>query len=493
MIPNGTKLPDSSASKFDPPEILSCPIADFDRAPGISYRRPLVTVEMLPGNVLLEIFDFYRIADIDFLRGRPWRWHKLVHTCRSWRQVVFASPLRLDLQLTCSYGTPVRKLLSHWPPLPLAIQYGGLPGRDPPASEDEDNIIAAFQHPKRIWKIELTLTNTLSEELGSLMREPFPILSHLEISQHDAGWVLPSAFLGGSTPCLRVFHVYGIAFPALPTLHLSMKAITSLGLIEIPSNGYFSPETIVASVSMLTQLEALSILFQSPILYHNRRAPLLKRAFLPALTSFGFRGCSEYLEDLVAQVDAPLLVHVAIKFFNQLVFETPQLSLFIGRAKMLKSPSKAMISSFQRGITICLTQPSATNSDIDVDGKSYIEVSSNELDWQVSSLAQICGHTDLLGCVEELEICTKPLLVLPRWQDDMDNTQLLELFHSFSGVKVLQMTSALGPTVASALQQVTEEPTFGALPALRHIQVGRTQTFTSVEQFIAMYKSSSSP
>lgn len=446
---------------------------------------------MLPDNVLLEIFDFYRTADIDSLRGRPWRWHKLVHICRSWRQVIFASPLRLDLQLTCSYGTPVRKLLSYWPPFPLAIQYGGLPGRDPPATEDEDNIIAAFQHPKRIWKIELTLTNTLSEELRPLMQEPFPILSHLEISQHDAGWVLPSAFLGGSTPCLRVFHLCGIAFPALPTLHLSMKTITSLGLIEIPSSGYFSPETIVASISMLTQLEALSILFQSPILYRNGRAPLLKRAILPALTSFGFRGCSEYLEDLVAQVNAPLLVHVAIKFFNQLIFETPQLSLFIGRAKMLKSPSKAMIYSFRQGITICLTQPLAT--DIDIPGQSYIEVSSNELDWQVSSLAQICGHTSLLGCVEELEIRTNPLLVSPRWRDDMDNTQLLELFHSFNGVKVLQMTSALGPIVASALQQVTEELTFGALPALHNIQVGRTQTFTSVEQFISMYKASSSP
>ena len=81
------------------------PIADFDRVPGISFRRRLVTIEMLPDNVLLEIFDFYRMADIQSLRGRPWRWHKLVHICRSWRQVVFASPLRLNMQLTCSYGT----------------------------------------------------------------------------------------------------------------------------------------------------------------------------------------------------------------------------------------------------------------------------------------------------------------------------------------------------------------------------------------------------
>jgi hypothetical protein len=238
--------------------------------------------------------------------------------------------------------------LDCWPPLPLAIQYGGLPGRDPPAPEDEDNIIAALQHTKQIWKIELTLTNILLEKLEPMMREPFPLLSHLEISHYNTGGVLPGTLLGGSTPCLRVIHVYDIAFPVLPRLHLSVKTVTSLGLIGIPNDGYFSPETIVTSVSMLTKLEALSILFQSPILYRNRRAPPLKRAVLPALTSFGFRGSSEYLEDLVARVDAPLLVHIAMKFFNQLVFEIPQLSLFIGRAKMLKSPDKATIYSSQQ-------------------------------------------------------------------------------------------------------------------------------------------------
>ena len=152
------------------------PIAEFDRVPGTCFRLPLVTIEMLPDNVLLEIFDFYRMADIQSLRGRPWRWHKLVHICQCWRQVIFASPLRLDLQLTCSYGTPVRRPSGCWPPLPLAIQYGGLPGRDPPAPEDDDNIIAAFQHPKRIWKIGLTLTNTLLKRLEPLVQEPFPNL-----------------------------------------------------------------------------------------------------------------------------------------------------------------------------------------------------------------------------------------------------------------------------------------------------------------------------
>ena len=75
----------------------------------------------------------------------------------------------------------------------------------------------------------------------------------------------------------------------------------------------------------------------------------------------------------------------------------------------------------------------------------------------------------------------------------MDTVQWLELFNPFSGVKVLRMASTLGPNVASALQQVNGELSFGALPALRQIQLGKTQTFTSVEQFVATYKTSSSP
>ncbi|KAI9511485.1 hypothetical protein F5148DRAFT_326589 [Russula earlei] len=354
MVPDrGTKPPSPS------------PLTGFD------CPRPQTTIEMLLDEVLLEIFDFYRIANVQSLRGRPWRWKKLVHVCRRWRHVIYASPLRLDLQLSCSYGTPVRTLLGCWPPLPLAIQYGGLPGRKPPALEDEDDIIAALQHPERIWKIELTVTNSLSGKLESLLQKPFPILSHLEISQDNTGWVLPSVFLGRSTPRLAVIYLYEIAFPALTTLHLSVNAVTSLGLVGIPSHGYFSPHEIATCLSMLTHLESFSILFQSPIPRHVRGIIPLKLARLHALTSFGFRGTSEYLEDLVAQIDAPYLAHISIKFFHQLVFEIPQLSSFIGRAKRLKFLCNMILYSTQGGLSTSLTRPTSTG----IYGQLNIEIS----------------------------------------------------------------------------------------------------------------------
>ncbi|KAI0245409.1 hypothetical protein BJV78DRAFT_402560 [Lactifluus subvellereus] len=61
-----------------------------------------VTIRMLPEDVLLEIFRFYRVGAMTMTvsRGCPWEWHKLVHVCRRWQSIIFASSRFLDLKLT---------------------------------------------------------------------------------------------------------------------------------------------------------------------------------------------------------------------------------------------------------------------------------------------------------------------------------------------------------------------------------------------------------
>jgi len=83
-----------------------------------SYRQA-TTISMLPDNVLLGIFDFYRNHH-DYTRRAVCL---LVHVCRRWRQIVFASPHRLDLRIVCKSRTPVRKNLGIWPALPILIDY----------------------------------------------------------------------------------------------------------------------------------------------------------------------------------------------------------------------------------------------------------------------------------------------------------------------------------------------------------------------------------
>src|SRR5579863_448060 len=99
----------------------------------LSLEHDKSPIHMLPDNVLLEIFDHCRGDDDHFT---PKIWKPLVHVCRRWRQIVFASPRRLHLLLVCDVRTPVKKLLDIWPLLPIAVLYS------PKDSEGEKNIIA---------------------------------------------------------------------------------------------------------------------------------------------------------------------------------------------------------------------------------------------------------------------------------------------------------------------------------------------------------------
>jgi hypothetical protein len=76
---------------------------------------------------------------------------------------------------------------------------------------------------------------------------------------------------------------------------------------------------MAGSLSALTSLTNLSIEFislTSRPAPTNPGPPLLTCAVLPTLTDFAIYGISEYLEDLIARMDAPLLDIVEIKFFN---------------------------------------------------------------------------------------------------------------------------------------------------------------------------------
>jgi hypothetical protein len=73
-----------------------------------------LTIEVLPEELILEIFYFYKLACCRSY-GRPkeweWEWHKLTHVCRKWRTVVFASQQRLDLRLLCTPKTSIQQTL----------------------------------------------------------------------------------------------------------------------------------------------------------------------------------------------------------------------------------------------------------------------------------------------------------------------------------------------------------------------------------------------
>ncbi|KAI0252574.1 hypothetical protein BJV78DRAFT_344935 [Lactifluus subvellereus] len=228
----------------------------------------LAAIERLPDELLLKIFSLDRLVSMSLSQSRPWEWHRLVHVCRRWRYIIFDSPLSLDLRLFCTYGTPVKNNLDCWPGLPIVVRYLAFssPSPLPKAAADEDNIIAALQHPDRILAIQLNVTTPLLERLATLARQPFPALETLELgTQTETGLVLPNESLGGPFPRLRVLHLTRIAFPALQRLLLSAENIVSLKLDALPNSVHISLEALMICLAAMTLLETLHLHFNFPI------------------------------------------------------------------------------------------------------------------------------------------------------------------------------------------------------------------------------------
>ena len=78
----------------------------------------------------------------------------------------------LNLRLYFTPGAPVLRVLEDWPVLPIVLQYGGLLNLDPPAPEEDINIVAALKQSGRVSSIRLTATSSLLEKFSAIS-EPF--------------------------------------------------------------------------------------------------------------------------------------------------------------------------------------------------------------------------------------------------------------------------------------------------------------------------------
>ncbi|KAI0251546.1 hypothetical protein BJV78DRAFT_1154343 [Lactifluus subvellereus] len=434
---------------------------------------PRVTIGALPDHVLLDIFDFDRkVGDRKGLPG--WRWNKLVHVCQRWRYLVFGSPLRLDLCLLCTSKTPARETLDVWPPLPIEIYLV-------PPRGDVDNVMATLEHRDRVRRIwVVNQTSSQLERLVTVMQEPFPALIWLHLATRDqTAAALPDMFLGGSALRLQSLHLWGIPFPGLPRLLLSASDLSCLSLKGIPHTGYISPEAMVTCLSALTRLEFLVIQFKSPASRPDRRSPPLTRVILPALTHSHFQGVSEYLEDLVARIDAPRLHSLDISFLNQIFLDIQQLPYFIGRAGIIRSYNRAEVIFDPRNVKVVLQPPELGYPNHELS----LGILCRAVDWQVWSMAQICKQSSfLLSIVEQLDIQFNYLK--STWQVDMEDTQWLELFRPFTGVRTLRIRRELQPLIVPALQELTGERATEVLPALDSLYLEEYEPSGSDQQAI---------
>lgn len=461
------------------------------------YGADWVSIGILPDEVLLHAFHFYRADTMDALNG-TWGWHRLAHVCRRWRQIIFESQHSLDLRLLCTEKTPIRRTLDVWPPLPIIMECRisrTILQRHNQVTEEStgDDLVAALEHPDRIHQITVCgPTDLLLGKIASVMLEPFRVLTHLRLQvescdDSDTATALPDGFLGGFAPRLQRVWLEGIPFPALPDILLSANDLVELRLDKIPDTWHISSGTLATALSKLPRLVSLSIEFQSPQLHPDQTSqdspPPLPRAVLPSLAILFFKGVSEYFEDLVARIDTPRLSYTFIKFFNQLIFDVSHLPKFVVRTEKLRSLNRAEVFFDRQGVGIGFYLPETTGPR-----NLTLRILCSQSDWQLSSLTQLCNQSwPLLSRVERLDIRECPSSPRePQWQDKM---QWVDLFHPFTALKALHIPRELGPRIAPVLQELTEARAAEVLPALDSLVVEDLESSEvlqgAVQRFIA--------
>jgi len=358
-----------------------------------------------------------------------------------------------------------------WPALPIAVRdhyknrRAGLPFF---GHEVADNIIAALELKDRVHQISLwEYPSILLGRIAAAMLGSFPALAKLEIST-DISWeymipvaVFPEVFLGGSAPRLRSCLLVGIPFPGIQKLLLSTNQLVELTLKEIPPSGYISPEAMVTCLSAMPNLKTFCLGFHhyksiQDQLNHWQRPPPLTPPVLPSLTKFKFNGPSEYVEDLLSRIDAPLLYIISICLSYFPIFDTPQLHNLLARTQIFESCSGADVTFYGEGVYFRLGH----QFDLGILGVT--------LSRHLPSLAQVFGWSFP-------PICTLKLLDIRLGKHSklhsqgVENIQWLELFRPLTALETLRLDKNFAPLI---------------VPALRHSQLaaeGATQLFPALQ------------
>jgi hypothetical protein len=218
----------------------------------------------------------------------------------------------------------------------------------------------------------------------------------------------------------------------------------------------------------------------------------LTRATLPSITQFEFYGDNKYIEDLLAQIDIPLLHHLEITLFDETHFKVSQLNQFIGRTEKFKVLHRALLE-FDR----CSGDARFSLSEDPVDGTAlvlpmscitYFDSQLPFLDALSSSSFSPLRHSSL----ERLDILTR---YTPRLGYRIDDIMWMELLRPFTAVKDLYLDNRSVLHLAPMLRVLTDGRAADVLPALQRIFVqgyrkpedakaqGAIESFIAARQF----------
>ena len=465
-----------------------------------------VSIDVLDDDSLLHVFYLYRPSlsgedqddDVRLMGGNEietrgrW-WYTLVHVCQRWRNIIFRSASYLGIFLVCTYGTPIADMLAHSPPLPLIVHYD-TEGRDI-TTDDEDGIIFALKQRDRVLRVRLARMDTsLIEKFIAVMDEEVPILENLiiilPIKDDSTILVLPETV---HAPHLRLLWLGGFALPMGSRLLTTAVSLVTLYLVMDHPSTYFHPNTLLQWISLMPQLETLTIYFKFSI--HSRgvvaqltHTPIIAPVTLPNLHFFQFHGVSAYLEALVHRITAPRLEKLNIDFFNQVRFSVPCLLEFMDTTENLRFDTAAFKFSDRR-VRVEVYYREET-------GYAFaIRIFCWHLDWQVSSMAQISNSlSQMFSAVEHLILQHEVHGRSSEEHNEVDRTEWRKLIMPFRNVKTLRVFNGIVKHLSHCLRLEGEELPLELLPKLQELTYyGSSLTHHAFTSFIDARRNAGRP
>ncbi|KAH9990655.1 hypothetical protein BJV74DRAFT_987792 [Russula compacta] len=289
-------------------------------------------IDDIPDEVLLEIFDSYRQffreghRDQSDWNRRP-KWFKLVHVCKRWRRIVFASSTRLDLCLVIAPNNPgnMKTIFSpRIPPLPIALDYrlrGSFASYRCSNTKDLRRVLAALKRRDRVRGITFSGTVRDFGKFFNATNYPFPALSSLDLRNKFT--LIPEltlrATFQGSAPHLRHLTLHFFSFTSMSQLLSSATALVELSLGIYISFGLLPTASLLTHLQGMRSLRRLELCTKGNPSSINRGMPTAKPGdiiLLPKLTCFHYQGDSLFFGTLLAGFAAPSLRDVQIVLSN---------------------------------------------------------------------------------------------------------------------------------------------------------------------------------
>jgi hypothetical protein len=355
-------------------------------------------------------------------------------------------------------------MLAHSPPLPLAIDYRF----HKITAEDEEGIILALKQHHRVRRIRLGI---LLQKLIVAMDEEYPILEYMVIKNRaESNTILrfPGTF---QAPHLRHLRLTGFVLPIGSRLLTAAVGLVTLHLVMVHPSTYLHPNILFHWISLMPQLETLTIFFKFPISSHDveslrqlTHTPIIAPVALPNLHRFRFHGVNTYFEALVRQITTPRLEKLRIEFFNQLMFSVPRLFQLMNTTENLRFDSASFRFSDER--VSAVVHPQGVTERYALG----IVVHSWHLDWQVSSMAQISNSLrQIFSAVERITLEHDIHVQSSEEHNEVDRTEWRKFLGPFSNVKTLRIADGLIKDISRCLELEDGDLPLELLPELEEL------------------------